>query len=505
MEADISPKLDKTEHGYEGDEENIEDHLYKKDNQSLNSNPNKCLKKEENKIEIIENNDQKSKKEKSSINIEEKETEILNKIIKENKLSGEEIKGYEGDDEEYITQVKEKKNNEFSVKARKGSDDIGFYYNPFCEKNINSNTIKFQDKYIINLDEKLAKNVFIGKSIENNQKLIFKTDFKFSKDLLNEANILISLYNIERVPKIQTIGTLGSYIVLVMDYIGPSLQDCLDKCDGCFTLGTTLKISIQILNILKQIHEKGIVLRYLKPENMVIGTEENKDYVYIIDFDLAKKINGDWDNIKEEKAEHIKGNIYFMSINIHNRIEASRRDDIESLGYNLIYFMKGKFPWYKLDEKEIKEKKINIPLDELCSELPEEFKEFIIYARNLKFSEKPDYEYLKSLLLKAAEKNNIDVNTIIYDWEIIDEKIKDFIEKYKIRDAASKAKQISPKEEFNNSIDEEDKKLNNIENSNKEINQIEKECFITKEGKDEQKNIENIKESLIKEECENKF
>ena len=485
MEVDLSLKYEKAEHGYEGEKENSEDHHTKKDNQSLSSNSNKSVKKEENKIEIIENNEKQSKKEKDSIKNEEKENE--NKIIEENKLSAEETKGNEGNDDEYDIPVKDKENDGFSVKARKGSDDVGFYYNPFFDYNTNSRTITFQDKYIIYLNDKLAKNVYIGKSIENNQKLIFKIDFRLGKDLLNEADILISLYNIERVPKMKSIDILGNNIILIMNYIGPSLQDCLDKCDGCFTLGTTLKVSIQLLNILKQIHEKGVVLRYLKPENMVIGTGENKDYVYIIDFDLAKKIIGDWEHIKEEKAEHIKGNLYFMSINIHNYIEAARRDDIESLGYNLIYFMKGEFPWQNCDKKAIKEKKINIPLDELCSGLPDEFKEFIAYARNLKFSEKPDYEYLNGLLLKAAEKNNIDINTIKYDWEINDEKIQNLIEKYKMRDTINNTKQINRKEVDSNTKDEEGKKLNTIENCKKEINNIEKEIFITKEGKDEQK------------------
>ena len=192
-----------------------------------------------------------------------------------------------------------------------------------------------------------------------------------------------------------------------------------------FSLATTLKISIQVLEIIEQIHEKGIVLRYLKPGNMVIGKKENKDFIYLIDFEIAKKYIKDKSHIPFQEGKNVKGNRDFISINTHCGEEISRRDDIESLGYNLIYFMKGKLPWSHIEESyKIKQKKIDTSLDELCEGLPDEFKDFIKYARELEFTEKPNYSYLNQLLKKASEKNGIDLNKVKYDWVIKEEEKK---------------------------------------------------------------------------------
>ena len=131
------------------------------------------------------------------------------------------------------------------------------------------------------------------------------------------------------------------------------------------------------------------------------------------------------------RGQHIKfreniptiGNRVFISINIHNKIQTSRRDDIESLGYNLIFFLKGKLPWSHIKRShDILEKKLKTSLDELCEGTPDEFKEFIKYARNMKFEEEPDYAYLNKLLLNAAEKNGIELDKVEYDWEILKKK-----------------------------------------------------------------------------------
>ena len=103
-----------------------------------------------------------------------------------------------------------------------------------------------------------------------------------------------------------------------------------------------------------------------------------------IDFGLAKNYLKYGIHSKYKEGKKRKGNIHFISINVHNGIKVSRRDDIESLGYNLVYFMKGKLPWSDcLHGQEAKTKKIETSLDELCEGLPEEFKEFINYARQL--------------------------------------------------------------------------------------------------------------------------
>ena len=486
MEEKFLPENEKTEH--EEDGENSEDYKNEEVKQSLNSS--KILKEEKNKNTIIQNNESLIKEEKGSKIKEENK----NKIIEEDKLSKDETNGYEGDydDDEYDIKYIKKGLDKLSIKARKDSDKcVCGKYNPlkiFFNLSMPDKII-YQEKYIINSGERLTRNVIKGKNKETNKELIFKIEDISHKNLLNEAKILNDLIDIERVPKMETIDIYDYHYILVMNYIGPSLQDCLEKCNGKFSLGTTLKISIQILDILKQIHDKGIALRYLKPENMLIGTGENKDFVYLIDFDLATKIIVDGEHIKYGKAEHIRGNKNFISLNLHNYIEATRRDDIESLGYNLIYFMKGTFPWKKCSLEDTKEKKIYIPLEELCSGLPDEFKEFIEYGRKLEFSEKPDYEYLKNLLLKSAKKNNIDIYSVKYDWEIINEENEKIINEMKLQDV-----KVLNGNDFNKNNNKEEIKEEFYKN--KQVGMV-KEQQIKNNNKDE-KNLGN--EEQIKDE-----
>ena len=106
-------------------------------------------------------------------------------------------------------------------------------------------------------------------------------------------------------------------------------------------------------------------------------------------------------------------------------IEQSRRDDIEALGYILVYFMKGNLPWQGLKAKnmkekydKIKEKKISVSLDDLCRGLPDEFKTFIQYARDLKFEDRPDYSYLKNVIRQISENFKLTFDTNKFDWII---------------------------------------------------------------------------------------
>ena len=192
------------------------------------------------------------------------------------------------------------------------------------------------------------------------------------------------LKGVKRIPKLYFIGEQGAYYILILELLGPSLKQLLEKVGGKFSLETTLKIGIQVLDIVKEIHMRGIVLRYLKPGNMVIGKKENKDYIYLIDFEIAVEYLRNGKHICYEEGKSVKGNRKYISINTHFGKEISRRDDIESLGYNLIYFIKGTLPWSKIREShDIRDKKINTSLDELCEGLPEEFKSFIENSRNL--------------------------------------------------------------------------------------------------------------------------
>ena len=344
--------------------------------------------------------------------------------------------------------------------------------------------------------------IYTGIEINTKEKVVFKLKQKTSHDsyyILQEGLIYKELKGIKRIPKLYTAGEQGNYNILITELLGESLKMLLKSVGEKFSLATTLKISIQVLNIIEEIHKKGFVLRYLKPGNMVIGRGENKDYIYLIDFEIAKKYIKYGEHILYKVDKRIKGNRDFISLNTHLGKEISRRDDIESLGYNLIYFMKGKLPWSHLyDSRLILFQKMKTSIDELCEGLPEEFEEFINYSKELKFEQEPDYKYLKELLIKAGEKNGIDINKVKYDWDIKNEEIKE------------KEEKMNKIEEDKGNTKEEEKEVEEIKENKERIGNIikvEKKIKNDKTGEDEQikKNEENKdEESYIDKEKEDK-
>ena len=327
-------------------------------------------------------------------------------------------------------------------------------------------------EYILDARKKIPSdidtNIYTGIKKDSKEKVVFKLkniDSYYSHYLNKEYLIYKELEGIKRIPKVYAVGQQGNYNVLITELLGQSLKMLMKYVGEKFSLATTLKIGIQVLDIIKKIHQKGVVLRYLKPGNMVIGIGENKDYIYLIDFEIAKKYIKNEEHIPYREEIDVKGNRDYISINTHNGIEISRRDDIESLGYNLIYFMKGKLPWSNgSDSDSILEKKINTSLDELCKGLPEEFKDFIKYSRDLEFEQEPDYNYLNKLLLNVGNKNGINIDKVKYDWEIKNEKLK----KIKIK----KRKRIrynKKKKKNNNLIKEKIIDIDEAVEDNKEI------------------------------------
>jgi len=347
----------------------------------------------------------------------------------------------------------------------------------FSLNSLKSYEIPIGEDFILDSREKIGYgsfgDVYSGRIRSNDQPIAIKLE-QIHKDptLFNESKFLTHLKEIERIPKLIWVGQQGNYNILIMNLLGSSLKNLMELCQGKFTLATTLKISIQILEILRKIHDRGVILRYLKPGNMVIGTGDNKNFVYLIDFGISKYYSYYGIHIPyNSHKKYIMGNRIFISININNNIEGSRRDDIESLGYNLVYFMKGTLPWSKVrSEKIALHKKINTSLDELCEGLPYEFKEFIRYARKLEFTERPNYNYLKELLFRAAKKNGIDLDKVEYDWitienkEIQDNKIKNEIN---VNQKENKESKIDSKEKEINKEAKEEEKLDDNKNEDK--------------------------------------
>jgi len=173
------------------------------------------------------------------------------------------------------------------------------------------------------------------------------------------------------------------------------------------------------------VHEERIIHRDIKPDNFLIGgTESTKNNVYIIDFGLAKCYkNGEGEHIPFREGKNLTGTARYASINTHIGYEQSRRDDLETIGHVLLYFLRGSLPWQGLpgrskNEKynNIKKKKLEVTVEELCKGYPEEFKDYMNYCRKLSFTDDPDYRFLISLFEGCARKNQIDSRVPNFIW-----------------------------------------------------------------------------------------
>lgn len=136
---------------------------------------------------------------------------------------------------------------------------------------------------------------------------------------------------------------------MVMDLLGPSLEDLFQKCNRRFDLRTVVRVGQQIVSRLEYMHSRKFMHRDIKPENFLMGTHQHCMRVFVIDFGLSKKYilkNGEHLPYRDNKS--LTGTPRYASINSHLGIEQSRRDDLESVIYMLIYFLKGSLPWQNL-------------------------------------------------------------------------------------------------------------------------------------------------------------
>ena len=279
--------------------------------------------------------------------------------------------------------------------------------------------------------ERIGKGSFgyIYKAEFNNKYYALKLENnKISNLLENEASLMIYLKG-PNIPYITTYGVSGGYNILVMQLLGKDLQELLNE-KGPFSVKTTSILGYQMISILEHIHNKNVIHRDIKPENFSMGLEEKSNYLYMLDFGLAKAFNKE--SIKTPKIgkRKLTGTPRYASINALRGFEQSQRDDLESVGYALVYLLKGELPWQGIKIKNKFQKiksilinKIETCSTDLCSGLPEEYEEFVDYCRDLEINDKPDYSMLKNLFLKILQKEKQEFD-YIYDWSINNTDVK---------------------------------------------------------------------------------
>ena len=284
----------------------------------------------------------------------------------------------------------------------------------------NLETQKLNETYTLLLSKKLGEGAF-GKiyecqNIKNKQTYAAKIEYHSAPNpqLYQESKIMTEMKGKLGFPTCYQVIYLKQELVMVTDLLGPNIQDIMDNIEGKkFTMKSTLLLTEQMLKRLRDLHEKGIIHRDMKPENFVIGKGKNEKLIYMIDFGLSRHylIEKTQQHIPMKSDRAIVGTLRYISMNCHEGLEVSRRDDLESLAYMMIHFVIGELPWMGIKAKSlgekykrVYEKKQETVPDDICKILPDEMKSFLQHILNLEFEEKPNYDYLEGLIKSLKSK-----------------------------------------------------------------------------------------------------
>ena len=288
----------------------------------------------------------------------------------------------------------------------------------------------FDKHFTIIVNKLLGKGgfgqIYLGRNIRENVPIAIKVEETSNRSHLRlEYEILKEIQGGKGIPRIYKYRQGHNHNYLVMELLGKSLDKLFSDNDKYFSDKTIFQIGYQMIERIQYVHSKFYIHRDIKPGNFVIGRGEKSKIIYLIDFGLSKRY------IDPEKKCHIPyregkgltGTARYVSLFTHYGIEQSRRDDIESIAYNLIYFAKGKLPWQgvktknkKEKHKKIMESKLAHTPDILCANLPDVYVKLLKYARKLEFEDEPDYAKIKLLFKNYIEKKG-DIMDMQFDWE----------------------------------------------------------------------------------------
>ena len=278
-----------------------------------------------------------------------------------------------------------------------------------------------------------------------------------------------------------------------MELLGKSLEDVFQQQQKKFSIKTVCMIGIQMLDRLEFIHNKNIIHRDIKPDNFVLGLDNKSHIIYILDFGLSKKFRSSrtHQHIKFNVNKKLTGTARYASINALKGCEQSRRDDLEAIGYVLMYFLRGSLPWQGLHVhkgedryKKILAKKRSTSAEELCLGFPNEFVEYINYTRNMEFEADPDYKFLRGLLVLALEKQNAKYD-FWYDW---------VTEQPTITDQVAIERYINNNTDFSQEIKSDKKENETQSDENEKENTLSKYSSIRTSASNSEENSKNISE-----------
>ncbi|KAG1152453.1 hypothetical protein G6F37_002501 [Rhizopus arrhizus] len=242
--------------------------------------------------------------------------------------------------------------------------------------------------------------LYEGLNLLNNQSVAIKFEPRKSDapQLRDEYRTYKVLAGLPGVPSAYYFGQEGLHNILVIDLLGPSLEDLFDMCGRKHSIKTVAMLAKQMINRVESVHERNLIYRDIKPDNFLIGRPGTKyaNMVFMIDYGMAKLYRDPKtkQHIPYRERKSLSGTARYMSINTHLGREQSRRDDLESLGHVFMYFLRGSLPWQ------------------------EEFGIYLQYVRKLGFEETPDYSFLRELFNKVLARLG-ETDNGVYDWMLL--------------------------------------------------------------------------------------
>jgi serine/threonine protein kinase len=254
------------------------------------------------------------------------------------------------------------------------------------------------------LGEGTFGKVFKGKNMRSAEEIAIKIQHKDIENVLkHEAKIYKYLRDVSGIPRIRNYGSESGFNYLVLDLLGVSLFD--QKIEHI----KTIKFLIEAITIIEFVHDKGIINRDIKPDNFLLSNTDN-NRLYLIDFGLSKfYLTPDKNHMEERKDRKLIGTAKFSSLNVQNGIEASRRDDLESLCYSFIVIFGKELPWSKVQDENTSKNNDDLPelyakiknykngSLEWLHDIPGEFLTMLLYCRKLEFDQKPNYNYIRGI------------------------------------------------------------------------------------------------------------